>query len=49
MTFPLACSVHLVESILFAGPAVALPLALVIVTARERRRERRRETAALQR
>jgi hypothetical protein len=38
---PLAHAGHVIEGIAFAGPAIVLPIALVVMALRERRRERR--------
>jgi hypothetical protein len=41
VVIPLAHAGHVIEGIAFAGPAIALPLALAFIALRERRRERR--------
>ena len=41
MTGILACTTHIGTAIAFAAPALVLPLAIVLFTARERRRVRR--------
>jgi hypothetical protein len=40
MTVVLACTTHLGTAIAFAAPTLMLPLAIAVVTLRERRRER---------